>query len=315
MIVLNEKGAALILVLLMTAVIIAVTLEVNMSARSSVYEAANFRDRTKARYVAKSGYNTAAFLLSRNNNNFVSLHQFWAKPELLTAYSAKFFEDGSRCFLAIEDEYGKLPVHKLTQTGYREIFRRFLKLPEFNLTDIQVETILDSLKDWIDSDDDVTGHGAESSYYNSLSPPSEIKNGPPDSIEELLLVKGITPEIFFGSENQPGIEKFITVYGEGKININTASKQVLQAVFDITSSEADFIDDYRQKHPDELSNKEWLNRTLTTATSHKYDFLTITSDYFRIISTGTVYTIKENVTAVVEMHSGTSKVLFERTGI
>ena len=41
-------------------------------------------------------------------------------------------------------------------------------------------------------------NGAESDYYGSLSPPYAPRNGPPVTIEELLLVRGVTPQLLFG---------------------------------------------------------------------------------------------------------------------
>jgi type II secretory pathway component PulK len=60
--------------------------------------------------------------------------------------------------------------------------------------------IADSIIDWIDSDDDQRPNGAESSYYQGLSPPYRAKNAPLESVEELLYVKGVTPQFLFGTD-------------------------------------------------------------------------------------------------------------------
>jgi DNA uptake protein ComE-like DNA-binding protein len=60
--------------------------------------------------------------------------------------------------------------------------------------------IADSIIDWIDSDDDPRPNGAESSYYQGLSPPYRAKNAPLESVEELLYVKGVTPQYLFGTD-------------------------------------------------------------------------------------------------------------------
>ena len=69
-----------------------------------------------------------------------------------------------------------------------------LQLP--NMTD----DIANSIIDWVDPDNDAAPGGAESDYYNGLTPPYNAKNGPLDSLEELLLVKGVTPQLLFGSD-------------------------------------------------------------------------------------------------------------------
>ena len=69
-----------------------------------------------------------------------------------------------------------------------------MKLP--NMT----EDIANAILDWIDADDDAAPGGAENEYYIGLSPAYRCKNGPLDSLEELLLVQGVTPELLFGND-------------------------------------------------------------------------------------------------------------------
>ena len=67
-------------------------------------------------------------------------------------------------------------------------------------------SIADAILDFIDDDDTPRENGAESDYYSALTPPYACKNGPLDTIEELLLVRGVTPEILFGGDaNRNGI--------------------------------------------------------------------------------------------------------------
>jgi len=62
------------------------------------------------------------------------------------------------------------------------------------------EDIADSILDWLDSDDQQREFGAEVDYYSSLTPGYAPKNGPLETVEELLLVKGVTPALLFGSD-------------------------------------------------------------------------------------------------------------------
>lgn len=86
------------------------------------------------------------------------------------------------------------------------------------------DTIADSILDWIDVDSLHRLNGAEDDYYQGLSPPYRAKNGPLDSIEELRLIRGITPEIY------GLLAPHLTVWGSGQVNLNTASEAVLQVV-------------------------------------------------------------------------------------
>ncbi len=68
------------------------------------------------------------------------------------------------------------------------------------------DDVADAILDWLDDDDTPREQGCEADYYASLSPPYKPKNGPLDSVEELLLVRGVTPELLFGYDvNRNGL--------------------------------------------------------------------------------------------------------------
>lgn len=60
--------------------------------------------------------------------------------------------------------------------------------------------IADAILDWLDDDDSPREFGAEAEYYSALAPPYGPKNGPLETVEELLLVRGVTPQLLFGSD-------------------------------------------------------------------------------------------------------------------
>ena len=125
----------------------------------------------------------------------------------------------------VADESAKLNLNSLMRldpTG-DALAKALLNLP--NMT----ADIADAIVDYLDADDTERGAGAESSYYAGLSPPYQAKNGPLNSVDELLLVKGVTPALLFGSDRNrngkldPGEDtgsdfgrgwaEFLTVYG------------------------------------------------------------------------------------------------------
>jgi len=69
-----------------------------------------------------------------------------------------------------------------------------MKLP--NMT----ESLADALLDWVDPDSTRRPFGAESDYYQSLAPPYGARNGRPESMEELLLVRDVTRSLLFGAD-------------------------------------------------------------------------------------------------------------------
>jgi len=66
--------------------------------------------------------------------------------------------------------------------------------------------VADAILDWLDEDEEVRPYGAELEYYSTLPTPYAPKNGPIDSVEELLLVRGVTPQLLFGVDaNRNGV--------------------------------------------------------------------------------------------------------------
>lgn len=62
------------------------------------------------------------------------------------------------------------------------------------------EDIADAILDWMDPDTEARDLGAEDDHYSGLNPPYAAKNGPLETVEELLLVRGVTPQLLFGSD-------------------------------------------------------------------------------------------------------------------
>jgi type II secretory pathway component PulK len=94
----------------------------------------------------------------------------------------------------ISDESGKVNPNSLNGRNL------MLKLPGMN------EIIADSLADWVDGDDNARTNGAETSYYMSLEEPYRAKNARLETVEEMLLVKGMTKDLLYGSDlNHDGV--------------------------------------------------------------------------------------------------------------
>ncbi len=95
------------------------------------------------------------------------------------------------------DESSKVNLHLLTWLdGLQEGSGRelLLKLPGMD------ENIADAILDWLDEDDEPRDFGAELEHYSQLDPPYSPTNGPLQRIEDLLLVRGVTPQLLFGAD-------------------------------------------------------------------------------------------------------------------
>ncbi|PKN52899.1 MAG: hypothetical protein CVU55_06670 [Deltaproteobacteria bacterium HGW-Deltaproteobacteria-13] len=300
---LNNRGVALITVILIIVILVAVVIELNRSSRADIYDAANISDGIKLTYIAKSGAYGAAALLTNSKNDYDTLRDDWAHMETISLQSNALFPDGNFS-VRVEDESGKIPLNKLINGNefnpdIKDILIRLLGQPEFKLDERKIAEMVDSIKDWIDADDNVTDSGAERSYYASLDPPYEAKNAPFDCIEELLMVKGITKEIFYGTKEKPALAAYVTADSDGAININTAPKMVLRSLADGISVElADRMDEERRKESTVLSNTQWfLNMAGVTV---KPELITIKSGYFKIISTGKMNNMAKTVSGIVK---------------
>ena len=97
------------------------------------------------------------------------------------------------------------------------------------------QTQMDSIVDWIDADETQHPSGAESDFYSGINPSYNSKDAPLDSLEELLLVQGFSPQLFLGNDRNrngqfdqgeddgtgglnPGWMSYLTVYSR-ELNI------------------------------------------------------------------------------------------------
>lgn len=126
-------------------------------------------------------------------------------------------------WVRVIDEGGKINLNAVDEGYLRQTFTNLKFDMEFS------ELIVDTIQDWRDSDSLVRLHGAENDYYLSLPIPYPAKDGFFHTPEELLLVRGVTPALFYGREG-PALRDLFTVYGGGNgVNLVTASPLVLQA--------------------------------------------------------------------------------------
>jgi len=331
----NERGIALLLVISVTTILVAAALEYNRRARFAVLSAAAARDRLTLSQMAASGIHAAMALLAKDRaeSNIDSLQEDWANPDRINELLGEIpFDDGTLS-VTISDEMGRIQVNALVtfpdgrnfNDSQRQLLERYFNTlrdaSEETPEDSQPPAIINSLKDWLDSGDDdaITGlSGAESTYYQDLSPAYTSRNGPIADINDLLLVKGITPELFYGNAEKPGMADALTVYGmtpgagtsftfSGKININTAPLPVLVSILPSENEDlALAFFEWRQeaatdKDSADLSSPTWYkNIPGFSAMNLDTNLITAASDIFRIISTAKMNDSALATTAVVQ---------------
>lgn len=314
----NRRGIALILTILIVGLIVSLTLHFNTSMRSNLYAAANLSDGIKLGCIARSGFDGARAVLheDRFSGNVDTLRELWAQSAALSESAAILFDEG-KVFVEIRDLSGGIQINQLVDDKgkYNEVQKglllRFLNSPEFGLEPDEAENIVDALKDWIDSDNEVTRFGAEDSYYQGLEKPYRCKNAPLEFLEELGLVRGITQELLYGSAEKPGILPYLSPYGAGRININTADPVVLRALSDrIDEDLVEAMVAYRDDEDNDLSDAAWYKKVPGMSDVNIPDsLLTTSSTHFEIVSEGRKEPMRKRITGAVERNEKTVKIL------
>lgn len=131
-------------------------------------------------------------------------------------------------------EEGRRNISKLSTDEWHELFT------QTGVPATDWDELLGCLTDWQDNDDLHELNGAESDdpFYRDRG--YKCKNGPVDTIDELLLIKGWTEEIVYGTAAEDledtetpmtGVASYLTNWGDGKVNPNSASVEVLRSMY------------------------------------------------------------------------------------
>jgi general secretion pathway protein K len=127
----------------------------------------------------------------------------------------------------LQDEESKINLNALNTNNYQVL--KYLIDDAAAADEETSKTVASAVVDWIDADNNVFNSplGAEKDAYETADAAYPCKNKPFDSIEELMLVKGMTPDIF------KKIKNYITVFprqGNLLVNFETAPATVLKAL-------------------------------------------------------------------------------------
>lgn len=258
-----QKGAVLLLVLWLIVAVSLLGLSFSGAIRTEVTAARNVVDQKQGYYLARAGIEYAVYKILESQSAFFqsqALQELGPEevPEVLTGASTLQMENGS-AEIEIIDETGKINLNALPlDENFSDLVYNLLIMvgSEPNKAD----EITDSILDWRDDDDFTSPNGAESDYYSSLQDPYVAKNGFFDVPDELLLVKGVTPEIYYGRKTTTedgrrvelyGLQKYFTtfLFGGNTINVNSAPLPVLAALPYLDYDTALRIHELRQEGP------------------------------------------------------------------
>jgi len=297
----NERGMVLLIVLLVVALLVTITVEFAFSTLVDLRLAETYRDTTRATYLAKGGIRVGRIILQEDGNGYDGLDETWAQG--IESYPVA---DGT-VSIRVEDLGGRLDLNRLVtaQGNIDPLFKdRFLRLLELLEAD-DPETLSDSLIDWLDVDSDNNPAGAENYYYRSQPEPYNCKNGPLDNLEELNLIKGYNRKLV------QSLVPHVSAYGSAKININTASAEVLQSIAaEMDRNAAELIIDARNKQPFATLTQLKVLPGMETMYGFIYLYLDVKSSRYQIESTSFVNDGRRTIRASIAKDG--NRILYKR---
>jgi type II secretory pathway component PulK len=279
-------------------------------------------DKLKAEYYAKAGIMKAQAMLSKDSSaDFDTIRECGITvpidkdiKNIFTeklgdgGFEVSFAEEG-KTYYGMMDEDRKININKIPE-----------KMPEIVLATLLGagnEEVAASIVNWRSKLR--MPNGAWDDDYESLSPPYKCKHADFSCIEELMLVKGMTPEIF------DSIKDYITVYGEdGKINMNTASRKVMlacgmgenliTAIMNVRNGQDNIPgtkDDGLVNDVTPEATGRW-NIAFDETEKNALNYFTTKSNCFRIESKGMVDRSRISVKIVCVIDKGTKKLKYYR---
>ncbi|HFQ81181.1 MAG TPA: hypothetical protein ENK33_07405 [Desulfobacterales bacterium] len=219
----GQKGFALVVVILVMLLASVLASQLIMLTSTELKISHNIKSRAIGHFLAEAGVNLGLFrLLDRPLDTPVNLgpEEDWDK--FYQGYKYALFLPTGRITYYVSNESGKIDLNHASR-GLMRLFITYELGLEPGADDIRIDTILDSIADWRDSDDMHRLNGAENEYYTNLDSPYIARNGPIKDPSEFFLIKGT--EALTGKFEAADI---FTVHNPtGKINFNSVTPAML----------------------------------------------------------------------------------------
>ena len=251
----DQRGVALIMVLWVMVILSVIVLEFSFAMRTEVNIAQHYKEEVQLRAYAEGGIQRAIAELVYKHDPKIQQMRQTPKTEEVPEDKKEWATDGrvhllpydqGTCEIRITGEAGKVSINSVSEASLRKM------IGQLGLEGETRDIVVDSILDWRDTDDFIHLNGAENDYYQSLKEPYNCKNGNLDSIEELLLIRGVTPELFYGKKEAKkgdtgetgtggsiGLKDIFSIYSAGEqVDINSASVPVLKAALGLSTEAA-----------------------------------------------------------------------------
>jgi general secretion pathway protein K len=248
----NQRGVALLVVLWIFIFLFVVAFDFSAAVRDEASAAHRYGDETQGYYLALAGFERALFDFLQQAPS--GRGQQSQAPADLFAGTWTEGPQGSGYRFRLIDEGGKININRIDENKLRSIFTNM------GIEEPRRSILVDSIMDWRDPDDLHRINGAESDYYQSLPVSYSAKNGPFDTVEDLLWVRGVTTALFYGvSEDATapeggaivGLKQLFTVDSPNdRVNLRTASAEVIHALTGIDMKKCQQFVEERKKLSD-----------------------------------------------------------------
>ena len=238
----SDRGFVLLSVMLAMTLLALVVTEFVFSMRLEASMARSYRDSVLAEHLAEAGVQQAireilsqARIVAPDDGGQLVLYRALsgqAQPERLPTMPRTRVPLGRGDFsYRITDEAARLNINTIPPARFDRLLA-ILGLPRE-----QREIINDSLQDWRDRDELRRLNGAESEdTYLRLPLPYRSRNGNLQDVAELRQIRGVSPALYAGTAERPGLGELVTAISLGGVNLNTASAPVLKAL-DLSDAE------------------------------------------------------------------------------
>lgn len=200
-----------------------------------------YRKRLRSQYLARAGVEYAKLVLAQSHKVKEEVQDEEMDEE--TYIRALHLSRGMGVSgLSRELGQGTVNVDILPEQGRRNVNSMadedwIEMLDQAGVPQDKWDELVQCFRDWIDEGDEHLLLGAESDDPFYVQRGYKCKNAPVDTVDELLLIKGFSPSLLYGGpsdfvegETLAGIAPLLTVWGDGKVNVNTATTEVLLTI-------------------------------------------------------------------------------------
>ena len=261
----GEQGVILIALLWILTALAVIAMSFSRESFVEVAAARNLRDAAVGYYAARAGIAYAAYqLIQRRMYPPVRQVELPGPPDPLDLGIVSGTSGDGAYEVEIQDESGKININFVVEEQLKAL------MEVLGIVSPDADIIVDSIMDWRDVDNLRRANGAEDDFYQTLNPPYKAKNGRVDTIEELLLVRGVGKEYFYGRTqklpdgslvHRPGLSSCFTVYSiTNRINVNYAPLEVLLSIPGMPPQAAQQIYERRKTKP--FASIDEINRAL-----------------------------------------------------